>query len=160
PLGRGRPGACSSLGWSLNERLLRLGKLLVELLAKPPHLLRRQAIDAAQEVVEIGMGHGSILAWIECHLGQDLLPLLVPLLGAVGLDPGIALAGCHPSICPSLPPREARSFPQVEPHEAGSVLLHEIAPPAVKLLKSLLRRVLLLLVVAGGIQLLVRLLNR
>ena len=51
-----RPAA---LAGSRSQRV-RLDELAVELLAKPPHLLRRKGLEAAQDVVEIGLRHTSI----------------------------------------------------------------------------------------------------
>jgi hypothetical protein len=42
---------------ALGGRRLRLGDLAVELLAKLPRLLGRQALEAAQEVVETAVCH-------------------------------------------------------------------------------------------------------
>ena len=64
-------GAAGFFGWA---------SWLVELLAKLPHLLRRQALDAAQEVVEIAVRHRSIRViislsffYLDYH-GWGLLP--------------------------------------------------------------------------------------
>ena len=44
-----------------SRRLLRLCAPAVELLAKLPHLLRRQCLDAAQKVIEIVLCHSPAL---------------------------------------------------------------------------------------------------
>ena len=45
---------------SFARRLFRLSKLAIELLAKLPDLLRRQGLEAAQDVVELGVRHTAI----------------------------------------------------------------------------------------------------
>ena len=69
-----------------NGRLLRLGELAVELLAKLPHLLRRQGLDAAQEVVEIAMRHRDQMWYSVMHL-RPSLPRPAVLAKASGLTP-------------------------------------------------------------------------
>jgi hypothetical protein len=64
----GGSGAIGGLAGHWSGRLLRLGELAVELLAKLPHWLRRQGIDAAWNVIEFAMCHAPALRRVSCCL--------------------------------------------------------------------------------------------